>query len=160
MDNSEIKRELFLTTKKIKKLIYHHSHNHLNHSEFMILKLLSDWCCEKQGSIEGIKMSDLAEKMRVSRPAISKLINSLEEKGDIVRIFGKEDKRTTFIQLTDQGKKRNKEWMKRMDERMERLVVKMGEEDSIELVRLLNKFYNIMESEMSSTDEKENKGCK
>lgn len=52
---------------------------------------------------EGMTISELAEKIHVSPPAISRSIKGLEEKKWINRFVDPNDRRTTFVVLTDLG---------------------------------------------------------
>lgn len=50
-------------------------------------------------------VSDLAEVMCVSRPAISKLVDSLVEEGGLSRKPCKKDRRVTYLNATKKGKR-------------------------------------------------------
>lgn len=52
----------------------------------------------------GSTQSDISKFFNVSMPRVSKIINSLEEKGLIIRAISSDDKRKSIIIITDQGK--------------------------------------------------------
>lgn len=57
-------------------------------------------CSLKHGQVSS---SDLAEKLGLSASNMSKVIKSVEEKGLVKRIMGKEDKRQMYFTLSKQG---------------------------------------------------------
>ena len=57
------------------------------------------------GLDDGVAMSEIADKMKVTRGAVSQIAARLEKKGYIVRKKNKENRRTNLAFLTDKGKK-------------------------------------------------------
>lgn len=51
----------------------------------------------------GIKMSDLAKQMKEEKFVISRMVKKMEMSGMIRRETGKEDRRISFLYITDQG---------------------------------------------------------
>lgn len=52
---------------------------------------------------KGIYVSELASQLKVSSPAVSRTLRSLETKGYIERSADKNDRRSTLIRLTEKG---------------------------------------------------------
>ena len=80
----------------------------LNSSEYFLLKVLLKSCEVSDNNC--VKVSDLAKKMRVSAPSVTKILNSLEKKELILRQSDKENRRNTLVFITDKGieiKKKN-----------------------------------------------------
>lgn len=159
MDSAQIQKELFRVTKNIKKLLVYHSTSQIKHSEYRALGIIYEEMKRSKENTEGIKTSELALKLKISKPAVSKLVSSLEEHGYIVRSAGKADKRTTFIALTEEGKRKTEALIQQMDCIIQRILKKMGEEDSKELVRLLKKVYTIIEQELKEHRKERSKEC-
>ena len=67
----------------------------LNHSHFQILTVL-----KKYGKSP---ISDVAKKLFISTPNMTKLLNKLIEEGMIERIPGEKDRRVINIDLTEKG---------------------------------------------------------
>jgi len=61
------------------------------------LRLLQQLC------VSGIRMTELAEKNKLSKQAISQLIDSLEKKGFVMRSPDPEDRRAKVITYTERG---------------------------------------------------------
>ena len=55
-------------------------------------------------SEESISQKDLAIKMKTKDPSIARLLDRMERDGLIQRIKSKEDRRVTYVKLTNKGK--------------------------------------------------------
>lgn len=71
--------------------------DNLNHSHFQVLTIL-----KKYGQSP---ISDVAKKLFISMPNMTKLLNKLIEEGMIERIPGEKDRRVININLTEKGNK-------------------------------------------------------
>lgn len=56
------------------------------------------------GTEAQITMSEMAERLNVTRGAVTQIADRLEKKGYIVRVKDPEDKRHTTVSLTEKGK--------------------------------------------------------
>lgn len=96
---------------------------------------------------------DIEKEMGVSRARIAKIINSLEAKNLIEIETDKSDRRRTFVTLTEKG--RNFESLKK--DRMDFAIITMfeliGEEDSKNFVRIVEKIETSM-SQIRKINEK------
>lgn len=63
-------------------------------------------CTLKQGKMSS---SDLADRLGLSTSNMSKVIKSIEDKGFVERILGKEDKRQMYFVLSSQGSQKLKQ---------------------------------------------------
>lgn len=100
-----------------------------------------------------IKPSELSEKMRMTKPAVSKALNSLEEKGMVERIIDPDDRRGVRIRITEAGKSEHRKSLCAFEDMTCRILERMGEKDSEDIIRLIEKFYAIL-SEMVTEDGK------
>lgn len=115
----------------------------------MIHKIMEERAENKVDEI-GIKVSELSQMQHATRPATTKMLNTLEEKGYIERITDKKDRRVVYVRLSDGGNTMIKDALETMHALAEKLIDKMGKEDSLELVRLLNKLNVIFSEELKS----------
>jgi len=130
--------ELFSGLQKLKKIsIMPEITGILTPSEFMILHLIK--CRSKEA--EGVKISDIAEHLLISKPAVSQIINVIEEKGYVERITTKSDRRVVYVRLSQTGSELLDKAMMKSYIIAAELMEKMGEEDINTLIRLVNKLY-------------------
>ena len=85
----------FLTLSKCQ---YHSSSLKVSSLPFFTLVALDSWA-EKDYT-----MSELAEKLRITKQQLSKMINMLEEKGLVERIHDQENRRRVYIRICDAGR--------------------------------------------------------
>ncbi len=95
--------------------------------EFTLLKAIKDNGEEDKGF--SITPSDLSNSLKSSKPATSRMLNLVEDKGFIVRTSKKNDRRIVYIQLTELGLKVLDEEVERFKILIEKVINKMGKED-------------------------------
>ncbi|NLM53014.1 MAG: MarR family transcriptional regulator [Firmicutes bacterium] len=104
-----------------------------------------------------IKAADLSEILELSRPSITRILNSLECRGYIVRNIDKKDRRSININLTETGIEALEKANRKILQIADRLVAELGEADTdklIELIKRLTEIYKrILEEHGSSNDE-------
>ena len=102
---------------------------------------------EAIGISEPVKMSDIARRLNVTAGTITTNINSLEEKGYLVRERSTKDKRVVCVLLTDKGKKaffHHRDYHKRM---IRSIVRDLKEDEREVLIRCLTKLNHFLEGE-------------
>ena len=92
--------------------------------------------------------SKLSDKLNISKPAASRMLNVVEEKGLIERISEKEDRRRVFIELTTYGKELYEKEINEYQDVCYEIVEKMGNKEMEELLELGNKFFDIILEEI------------
>lgn len=114
--------------------------NELNiqNNEFAIMKLLA---AKKE---EQMTISDISSRMQVSRPAISQVINALEDKDYVKRVHTKKDRRLVYVVLTKNGFDAVDLMNKRRNEKIKLLFDKLGDEDTDTFLRLFEKISHII----------------
>lgn len=136
----------------------------LSHSEFRILgmihhgrfpyaRLYSEDCsleseqCEmdRKNLKQDVTVSELASKLSISLPAVSKMIGVLEERGLVKRYTDKADRRNKYVRLTEKGKALCLKNETRMKEFLEEVVNRMGKDEMKQLTLLLNRMHTVME---------------
>lgn len=96
----------------------------------------------------GIKISDLAGHLQISTPAVSRMVKGLADKGFVLRKRDKDDKRITYVSLTEIGNQKRQECTERMREIGENTLNIMGQKDMMELIRLNEKLFCCLEKEI------------
>ena len=76
--------------------VLHENHIDLSKEQWLVLKMLND--------VDGQVQNDLAFISNRSKTSLTRLINTIEKKGYVIRITSKKDKRINHIFLTDKGK--------------------------------------------------------
>ncbi|WP_167957875.1 MarR family winged helix-turn-helix transcriptional regulator [Anaerosporobacter faecicola] len=115
------------------------------HMECMILFYLEQNLNESNPL--GVRIASITSDLDIPKPATSKVLNSLEEKGCILRNYDCSDRRATFIRLTEQGIESIQKIVKRRDQLVDELMKKLGEDDARELIRIIDKLYHIVTGE-------------
>jgi len=118
------------------------------HGEFFALHLI-ELCGKESGRVI---TADLSEKLYISKPAVSQMLNVLEEKGYAQRTIHKEDRRLTEITLTVKGQEILSNGKDKFLENISNILDVMGREDSEKLIDLLNKYFETANSIMQNAE--------
>lgn len=100
-----------------------------------------------QCSDPGVTVSKLSKCLMHSKPATSKMLNTLEEKELIKRITTKADRRAVYITLTEEGREKVTRIHNRLDDYTNKMLEHLGEEDTKKLLYLLDRMYDIADGE-------------
>jgi len=137
--------------RQLNKLI---SNGNLSQGEYFVLRNI--WFsntdlsgCDKQDYIRAADLSDILE---LSRPSITRILNSLESRGFIVRSIDKKDRRSINIELTEAGIEALENANRKVLSIAERLVEVLGDSDTDKLIELIDKLADIYKKML---DEKE-----
>jgi len=141
----ELQKKLITSVHRFKKEKTELILFNLSQSEFFMLQIIKH---SKKNEKPGIFVSELAKKLRVSAPAVSRMLGSLEERQFISRQIDLEDRRNTLVIITSQGEKVLKESEATMDDFTGRVISHMGYEKVAELLELFNSFVDVMEIEL------------
>ncbi|NLJ79982.1 MAG: winged helix-turn-helix transcriptional regulator [Firmicutes bacterium] len=121
----------------------------IRHNEMMLLLFLNH---NLRPDHLGIQPSKLGKILRLTRPTITSLVNSLEEQGYVARVNDDEDRRAVFVCLTAKGQKlvdeNRKEFFRNISEIMEFL----GEKDAQELIRLMGRIRVFLKKKRAGLD--------
>lgn len=129
--------KLFIVLSRASKVILEESHKlieqyGLNPTEFGVLELL-----HHRGRQP---IQKIGQKILLRSGSMTYVVNRLEEKGFLQRIFCEEDKRVTYISITDEGVKLVEsifpEHAKKIEELMAGLTIE-EQDEAIHLVRKL-----------------------
>ena len=144
--NNEVNKQLFEAVLKLKK------QSHVNFKlkdiyagEFMALRTIHKLKQKNDENSIGVKTSDIGNCLFMKKPATSKMLNNLEDKGYINRLSDKKDRRVTYIDLTERGEELLEKHHRQMVDYTNRVIHEMGEEDMKTFIKLLNKLSDIMD---------------
>jgi DNA-binding MarR family transcriptional regulator len=97
------------------------------------------WCILLAVEEEGLKNpSEIANFIGIDRTATSRALRQLESEGLIAREMGREDRRTTEVTLTPEGRTRMHEALPHCLENMAHFNAKLSEAEAAELRRILS----------------------
>lgn len=116
----------------------------LSQTEGMVLFYLAKAIEEEDENTLGVKVSAITNDMEIPKSATSKILNSLEEVGYIERKVDRSDRRVTYISLTKEGLKQIDDMRKLRDRLVNDLMNKLGHQDARELIRIVDKLYQIV----------------
>lgn len=157
MDNT-LTQDFILIMNKWKKLIHKIQSKNKKTvfpAEFMMLNAIKQKiiCINEKNSDEpGVKVSDLSEELHSTMPATSKMLKNLEDKGYILRITDTKDRRVVYINLTESGTLIIKDAFVKLHDISKKAIMRLGESDANELIRILNKLYEAMNTELIESD--------
>ncbi|MDI9441274.1 MAG: MarR family transcriptional regulator [Firmicutes bacterium] len=105
----------------------------------------------------GMQPSELGERLRLTRPTITTMVNGLEGKGYVVRLNDEEDRRVVYVRPTESGMELVREAQANFATNIGDLIDYLGEGDSQELLRIMKRVRQFMDSrktnEARGTDE-------
>ena len=96
------------------------------------------FCLRLLAKNDGITQHDLADIVHLSRPRVTKILQSLEKEGAIVRRVDESDQRLTRVSLTADGRRRESELRKILESYLSEIIGALSDADRLELERLLN----------------------
>lgn len=105
---------------------------------------------------EGVTISELSEYSQITKPAVSQIINVIEEKGFVERVTTKQDRRVVRVRMTEAGEAAVKASCAIASRKLDKVLEKMGHEDADAFLKLLDKFSMAVSSYSESEDDVEN----
>lgn len=116
----------------------------LRKSEFVMLEIIER---ENGNREQGVLASDIAKRLRITAPAVSKMLRSMEEKGYVERRVDEKDRRNTRVSITPDEKEAEQQVRRQMQEFITGVIERLGEERTKELIHLMNRYTEIMQEE-------------
>jgi MarR family transcriptional regulator, organic hydroperoxide resistance regulator len=96
------------------------------------------FCLRLLAKNDGISQHDLADIVHLSRPRVTKILQTLQKEGAIVRRADENDQRLTRVFLTDDGRRREMELRTIFESYLNEIIGALTDADRFELERLLN----------------------
>lgn len=123
----------------------------LNASERGVFRAMTQIIAEKPGT-ELFGLSELNSYLNFTRPNLSQTINKLEDKGYVERVVLKDDRRVTYIRLTENGLRTVTDGFNDLFSRLEKISKILGEEDTEKLIDLVLRFCDAYEKTSEVTE--------
>lgn len=149
MEDDKLQKELFQSILRIKKAMGRPSAlGSMPQGTFVVLHAILEHGSKldfiDDEELIGMTVSDLSNVLQVSRPAISRTINELENKGFVKRVSTRSDRRLVYVCIAPLGEEVLRTAWQRANEGLKAVVEKMGEPDIRELIRILNKLHTVV----------------
>lgn len=136
MENEEIAKKLLGSFQQFRRVMKGPpSFSDLKGSEMGLLFQIKNACSGEQ---EGMKVSELSNRMHVTSPSITQLVTALEERGLVMRTMDREDRRSVKVSLTEKGDQITKKAEEHLTAMLAGLVDHLGPEKSEKLAEILN----------------------
>lgn len=95
---------------------------------------------------DNIKVSDISELMKVTKPGITKIISELEQMGAVQKIQHATDKRIYLLSLTDLGKQYEQFYVRGYHQWLASHMDDISSDDLQTTIRTIETIYQIMEN--------------
>ncbi len=146
----ELCRDFFRSMNQFTRLKIKSFFADLSKSEYCMLIAIEN-ANQKKG---GITISEIADHLQVLTPAVSRSLRSLEEKELVERMIRKDDRRNTYVVLTEKGTQVLQRAKDNVYDFMESVIRQMDEKEIRQLIDSLNHVYQISEAEIEKRKEK------
>jgi len=137
--------EMFRAMNQFRKLKFAEMFPELCKTDFFVMCTIMD-----KGDNGQITISELASRAKMLPSAISRTLKGLEERGYVERNVNKNDRRNTYVELTDAGKLVTEEARKTMAEFGKSVMAQVDEADMKRLISYLDNIYRIAEKEIET----------
>lgn len=114
-------------------------------NELSILNIIAGKCACSECDGINLDVPSIQEKLQISKPAVSYILNTLEKKSYITREIDSKDRRKISIVATPEGITAAAQCSEKCDEIWGRLLDQFGEDDMRRLVELLTRLTGIFE---------------
>lgn len=141
---ASLQEQLLTAQHRFMKMHRNLSFEGLRKSEFVMLEIIG----REQGNCEqGVLASDITKCLKVTAPAVSKMLKSMEEKGYVERRVDEKDRRNTRVTITAAGEEAKQQVRRQMEEFIAGVTERLGEENTKELIFLMNRYTEMMQEE-------------
>lgn len=147
-DSRELMMEFIRATHRYGKLnanLHFRFAGELTKVEFFCLGAIRSRCGRGPEG-PGVSVWELAEKMRVRPPAISRMLRTLERRGLIQRSVVREDRRSICVDLTESGRQIWEHATEELDEFARQVTAQMGAEELRTLTALIGRMSDVVEA--------------
>lgn len=151
MENQEVQEQIFKAMFRLRRFQMGNVLKDISMGEYKVLEILSK-CPECRKGEKNIFVSEVASAMKVSPPAVSRTLKTMEAKNYIGRSVDSKDRRNTVVFITEKGIAKREECRKIMLSLMGRVIDRMKPENMQHMVDLFNQMLDIMEDELKKTE--------
>ncbi|MGO4929192.1 MarR family winged helix-turn-helix transcriptional regulator [Fundicoccus sp. Sow4_D5] len=125
----------------------------MSKSEYILLRKINN--CQMQN--HRLTLSQIAQELKLSSPAISRTVKNVEAKQWIVREIDEDDRRNSFIELTALGSEEITKANAIIYNLMNESLNKVGEEEVLAFFETGDKIYQAIGETLAETVNKSNK---
>ena len=90
-------------------------------------------------------LNEIREMLQISKPAITHMLNSFEQRGYITRSIDLNDRRRFDITLTSEGRQIVKEYKNTYDNFFNDVFTRFGEKNTKDFIKLFNRFADVID---------------
>lgn len=148
----DLYEDLFRAMNQFHKLKFSDMMQNMSKADFIVMNVIMN-----KGKDDKMTISELAAIARMLPSAISRTLKGLEEKGYVERTINKQDRRNTYVELTEEGKKQTREVRQVMRDFGKTVMAKLDEQEMNQLILYLNNIYSIAEKELEARKIKDRK---
>ena len=148
----DLYEDLFRAMNQFHKLKFSDMMQNMSKADFIVMNVIMN-----KGKDDKMTISELAAIARMLPSAISRTLKGLEEKGYVERTINKQDRRNTYVELTEEGKKQTCEVSQVMRDFGKTVMAKLDEQEMNQLILYLNNIYSIAEKELEARKIKDRK---
>ena len=148
----DLYEDLFRAMNQFHKLKFSDMMQNMSKADFIVMNVIMN-----KGKDDKMTISELAAIARMLPSAISRTLKGLEEKGYVERTINKQDRRNTYVELTEEGKKQTREVRQAMRDFGKTVMAKLDEQEMNQLILYLNNIYSIAEKELEARKIKDRK---
>ena len=144
--------ELFRSMNQFRKLKFAEMFPMISRTDFFVMCTIMD-----KGENGQITISELASRAKMLPSAISRTLKGLEERGYVERNVNKNDRRNTYVELTEAGRQLTGEARQTMSDFGKSVMSQVDEADMKRLISYLDNIYHIAEKEIENRKWKDRK---
>lgn len=93
---------------------------------------------------EGVRVSDISDKLGLPRPGVTKTIKDMEKLGFVKKETTRTDGRVVFIKITESGKDLVDEYVDRYFGELSRELKDISDADADNMINTIEKLYEVM----------------
>ena len=94
---------------------------------------------------KGVKVSEIAKKLKISMPQVSRMLNTMEKKEYILRVMDPDDRRNVYVSITDKGIEQRNSIRNDLNDYLNTIIVNMGAEKIEILSEMITEMSEIIE---------------
>lgn len=113
----------------------------INMTELVLMKGISDNSADSENNVG---LPDVRGYLSISKAAVSQMLGSLERKGYINRDIDKNNRRNLIVTLTSKGREVLINNYNEFDDRLDKIITYLGEDDVKQLITIINRMIEIM----------------
>lgn len=153
LDKNSQNNRFYMALYRLGHLNYQELVPELSKTETVIFHCMlekEDGSCKKikDNKMAQIKMSELANKIGISTPSLSRMVKGLEEKGYLKRVVDEEDRRNTYVCLTPKGKELSDDIHEKYMKLFKSVTQHIGQDKLIELGLRMDELVDVIEIEL------------